>query len=143
MTGVQTCALPISQPRYGALVKHEVAQRVLAAQGSPAPRPPASVYDQATHLAEQWVKQVERAGYTVHGTLHDLVPRDPGPDDGSAPHPDEVDPADQLTPAAEVIADLLLQLHRAQTELVDQTAKRRDWKRRAKKARRALAELGG
>lgn len=125
------------QPDYGRLVKHRLAQDLLAGRASPRPRLPLELYDELVPVAERWAKVVHGAGYTVHGDLADLVPTRP---DVAAGHPDAVDPADQVDVAADVIAELLLGLRRAEEDAAAKDDKRRSWKKQAKKLRRRLAE---
>lgn len=130
----------LPQPHYGRLVKHQVVRDVLAGRGTPRAVAPRTAYDEASELGERWAEQIEHAGIAVHGDLADLVPR---PREGEPPHPDDVHPAGQVEAAAEVIADLLLRLHRTQGDLADQTSKRRRWKQQAKLLKRRLADLAG
>lgn len=125
------------QPDYGRLAKHRLAQDLLSGRGSPRPGLPVELYDELVPVAERWVKQIHNAGYAVHGDLTDLFPGRPDP---ATPHPDAVDPADQVDVAADVIAELLLELHRVEEHAAAKDDKRRSWKRQAKKLRRRLAE---
>jgi hypothetical protein len=126
----------LAQPAYGRLAKHRVAQELLAGRGSPRPRLPLSLYDALVPLGEQWAKEVDRAGYTVHGDLDDLVPVPP---DREPVHPDAATPATQVDAAAHVVAELLLDLAAAREEVAAKDAKRRSWKKQAKKLAGRLA----
>jgi hypothetical protein len=126
----------LGQPAYGLLVKHRVAHQILAARGSARPQLPRSLYDALVPLGEQWAKEVDRAGDTVHGDLGDLVPVPP---DQNPAHPDAADPAAQVDAAATVVAELLLDLAAARAEVAAKDAKRRSWKKRAKKMAGRLA----
>lgn len=130
----------LTQPAYGRLAKHRVAQGLLSGRGSARPQLPPAVHDALVPLAEQWAKEIEKAGYPVHGDLDDLVPAAPR---GASAHPDEVSPAAQREVAAAVIAELLLDLERAHAATDHQLAKRRSWKKQAKKLRARLTDLGG
>jgi hypothetical protein len=129
----------LTQPAYGRLAKHRVAQDLLGGRGSARPRLPLPLYDALVPLAEQWAKEVDRAGYTVHGDLDDLLPVPP---DAEPPHPDRVSPATQVEVAAEVVAGLLLDLAAAHEEVTAKDAKRRSWKKQAKKLADRLALAG-
>jgi hypothetical protein len=130
----------LRQPAYGLLAKQRLAQDLLAGRGSARPRLPAPMYAAVTGVAERWAKEIQKAGYAVHGDLDDLLPAAPS---GSSAHPDEVSPAAQREVAAAVIAELLLDLEQAQAATAHQVAKRRSWKKQAKKLRARLADLGG
>jgi hypothetical protein len=130
----------LTQPAYGRLAKHRVAQGLLGGRGSARPQLPPAGYDALVPLAEQWAKEIDKAGHPVHGDLDDLVPAAPR---GACAHPDEVSPAAQREVAAAVIAELLLDLDQARAETDHQVAKRRSWKKQAKKLRARLADLGG
>ncbi len=78
------------QPAYGAVVKHLYAQDVLGRHDGTPPVAPPQVYDDLGVVAERWVKEIDRAGYPVHGDVDDLVPRVPP---GTSRHPDATDPA--------------------------------------------------
>lgn len=127
----------LPQPGYGRLAKHRVAHQLLAGRRTHPLRAPAHVYDALTDVAEQWVKEIDRVGWTVHGTLTDLVPVPPTE---PAAHPDTVDPHAQVTLAADVVAALLLDLEGSRAEAAAVEERRRTWKKRAKQLRRVLAE---
>ncbi len=127
----------LGQPAYGAVVKQLYAQQVLSARTSPRPQVPAEMYDDLVHVGERWVKEVTRAGYTVHGDLTGLVPARPHP----RRHPDDVDRLDQVESAAAATAELLLEVQRGRSEIArlekDNAAlarKRKRLKRRLKAA---------
>jgi hypothetical protein len=129
----------LTQPAYGRLAKRRVARDLLGGRGSARPRLPLPLYDSLVPLAEQWVKEVGRAGYTVHGDLDDLLPVPP---DVEPPHPDQTSPANQVGVAADVVAELLLDLAAARDQVAAKDAKRRSWKKRAKKLADRLAPAG-
>jgi len=126
----------LRQPAYGRLAKHRLAHQLLAGRRTRPLQAPVQVRDALADVAEQWVKEVDRAGWTVHGTLADLVPSPAEP----GPHPDTVDVRAQVAVAADVVAALLLDLESAHAEAADVEARRRSWKKRAKQLRRVLAE---
>lgn len=129
----------LRQPSYGRLAKHRLAHQLLAGRRTRPLQAPAHVRDALADVAEQWVKQVEQAGWTVHGDLADLVPAPPLEQE---PHPDTVDPQTQVAVAADVVAALLLDLEAAHAEAADADQRRRSWKKRAKQLRRVLAQTG-
>ena len=126
----------LGQPAYGQLAKQRVAQRASRRRASARPRLPLELYDALVTLGEQWAKEVDRAGYIVHGDLVDLVPVRP---EQEPPHPDAVDAAAQVDVAAAVVAELLLDLAAAREDVAAKDAKRRSWKKRAKKLADRLA----
>ncbi len=126
----------LGQPAYGQLAKQRVAHELLAGRGSARPRLPLELYDALVTLGEQWAKEVDRAGYVVHGDLADLVPVRPAQ---ASPHPDAADAAAQVDVAAAVVAELLLDLAAVREEAAAKDAKRRSWKKRAKKLAGRLA----
>ncbi len=130
----------LRQPAYGRLAKRRLAHELLAEQGSARPVLPIQMYAAVTDVAERWAKEIRRAGYTVHGDLDDLLPVQP---DSPGPHPDLSSAPAQREVAAAVIAELLLDLEEAQAAAAHQEEKRRSWKKRAKKLKVRLAELGG
>lgn len=127
----------LRQPAYGRLAKHRLAHQLLAGRRTRPLEASVQVRDALTGTAELWVKEVERAGWTVHGDLADLVPTAPA-EPGA--HPDSVDVHAQVAIAADVVAALLLDLEAAQAEVADVEARRRSWKKRAKQLRRVLAQ---
>ena len=72
----------LAQPAYGQVVKQLYAQRLLAGRpASPRPSYPRELHDDLAVVAERWVKEIDRAGYVVHGDLGDLVPGTPATGD--------------------------------------------------------------
>ena len=59
----------IEQPTYSEVVKRLYAHQLQAAGGSARPVVPAEMHDDLTVVAERWVKEIDKAGYTVHGDL--------------------------------------------------------------------------
>jgi hypothetical protein len=133
----------LTQPAYGRLVKHRLAQTVLSPSGSPRPRLPAPLYDTLVPVTERWVKEIHKAGYAVHGDVSHLVPVPPHPSDREEPHPDVVSAEDQVDAAAHALAELLLDLEAAQARAVERDEKRRSWKKQAKLLKRRLAAMTG
>lgn len=127
----------LQQPAYGRLAKRRLAHQLLAGRRTRPLQAPAHVRDALTDVAEQWMKEVNRVGWAVHGELTDLVPVVP-PE--PAPHPDTVDVHAQVAVAADVVAALLLDLESAHAEAADAEARRRSWKKRAKQLGRVLAQ---
>ena len=131
----------LPQPAYGRLVKHRLAHGLLSPSASPRPRLPLPLHDDLVPVAERWVKEIQRAGYVVHGDLAHLVPEGPRE---TVPHPDEVTARSRETEvevAATAIAGLLLDLEAAEARAAERDEKRRSWKKRTKKLRVRLAEL--
>lgn len=126
----------LTQPAYGQLAKRRVAHGLLAGRAGPKPQVPPSMHDALVQVGEQWAKEVERAGYTVHGELDDLLPVPPA---AGARHPDDADAGVQVDLAARVVAELLLDLAAARDEVAAKDAKRRSWKKRAKDLAERLA----
>ncbi len=125
----------IEQPAYSEVVKRLYANQLLAAGGSARPVVPAEMYDDLTVVAERWVKEIDRAGYTVHGDLADLLPaRPPGP----TRHPDDVDPRAQVQVAAAATAELLVEVRRAREQAARLEAENADLRRKRKKLKRRL-----
>jgi hypothetical protein len=126
----------LGQPAYGQLATQRVAHELLAGRTPEGPRLPLELYDTVLTLGERWAKEVDRAGYVVHGDLADLVPVRP---EQEPPHPDSADAAAQVDVAAGVVAELLLDLAAAREDVAAKDAKRRSWKKRAKKLADRLA----
>jgi hypothetical protein len=125
------------QPAYGRVVKHYLAQRLLASRTSPRPVLPAHLYDDLTDVAERWAKEIDKAGWTVHGNLADLlpvVPQEPVPD------PDAVDRDAEVASAAGAVAELLVELEATRSRVAELKADRRTEKRKRKSLKRRLAE---
>ena len=73
------------QPEYGRVVKQLYAQEILPARRSARPVVPAEMYDDLAVVGERWAKEIDKAGYVVHGDLASLVPvapAEPGPAPG-------------------------------------------------------------
>jgi hypothetical protein len=125
----------LPQPAYGRLVRNRVARELLSVRGAPGPQVPLDMYDALVPVGERWAKELDKGGYVVHGHLHDLVPAPPAE---PAPHPDTARTAVQVESACSLLAELLLDLAATQDEVVEKDAKRRSWKRQAKKLRGRL-----
>ncbi len=125
------------QPAYGRVVKRYFAQQLLAARESDRPRLPEDLYDDLVPVGERWVKEIDRAGYSVHGDLQQLVPTPPAE---PSPHPDDVDPRAQVATAAAAIAELLVELERTQGRVEQLASDKRTLKKKRKKLKRRLAE---
>lgn len=97
----------IVQPAYARVVKRYFGQNVLPRHSSPRPSCPADLVAPLRELSEEWIREIERRGYAVHGDLADLLPQDPP---GDVSSPDDVDPRDQADISAAVIADLLVEV---------------------------------
>jgi hypothetical protein len=127
------------QPEYGRVVKQYLTKQLLARHHSPRPELPLEMYDDLVVLGERWAKEIDRAGYPVHGDLAELVPTPPGQ---AGPHPDEVDIGSELGTASVVVADLLVEVARLRSQVTElesdnksQRKKRKLLKRRLKDAR--------
>ena len=127
----------LRQPEYGRVVKQYFAKGLLAAHPSARPALPHELYDELVHVGEQWAKEIDRAGWQVHGDLGRLVPRAPGAD---APHPDDVDRDAEVATAAAAIADLLVELERTQARVADLESDKKTLKKKRKSLKRKLAE---
>ena len=131
----------LRQPGYGRVVKQLYAQRLLAAHDSPRPVVPAEMYDDLTVVAERWVKELDKAGYAVHGDLDELVPVAAVSSRERSAQPDRVEPAAQVDVAAATTAELLVELASARQQVAElegsvetQKRKRKLLKRRLRKA---------
>ena len=62
------------QPDYGRVVKQLYAQELLGRRPVPRPVVPPEMYDDLVVVGERWVKEIDKAGYDVHGDLAALVP---------------------------------------------------------------------
>ena len=102
---------PREHARY---VKRELAEGRLAARRGTPPRAPASLADVLVPAATAWRRDLEAAGYPVHGELADLEPVLGAPGD---PHPDDV--PDGVPDPAEVEAIVRDVLGRAAAGRVD------------------------
>ena len=106
---VETLDGRIKQPEYARIVKRLFAQRVLAGQSSSRPTCPPDLYEPLRALSSSWVEGIRERGYRVHGDLAQLLPSAP-PHGGAAP--DDVAVEDELSVAADAIAELLLEVSR-------------------------------
>ena len=97
------------QPDYGRVVKQLYAQDILAGRRSARPVVPGEMYDDLAVVGERWAKEIDTAGYVVHGDLASLVPGAPAE---RGPHPDDVDPRDGLESAVAATAELLVEMQR-------------------------------
>ena len=125
----------LPQPWYGRVVKRYLAQDLLARHDSPAPQLPADLFDSLAATAEQWVEEIGQTSYQVHGDLRDLMPSRPS---GTVRSPDDVDPAAQAETAADVIAELLLEVTRTRSRIADLEAERPDLRERGRRMRDRL-----
>lgn len=123
------------QPEYGQVVKQLYAQQLLAPRRSPRPVVPAEMHDDLTVVGERWVKEIDQAGWTVHGDPAELLPAAPA---GPAPHPDDVDPRAQVDSAAAATAELLLEVHRCRAEIARLEGDKAELKERRKVLKRRL-----
>lgn len=128
------------QPAYGRTVKQYFARQLLPNYASPRPLLPVEHYDTLAAPSERWVKEIRKAGYTVHGDLHDLIPAPPA--GARVPHPDDTDPAEETVTAAAVIAELLLEVDRLRNPAASSAGDRPgSWKAPMMLFKRRLAEL--
>jgi hypothetical protein len=95
----------IPQPDYGRVVKRQFAQRLLVRQSSARPVCPPELVAELRRVAETVNAEVRSRGYSVHGSLDDLVPALPLAD---TPGPDEAGEQDQVESLAAAVADLLV-----------------------------------
>jgi len=123
------------QPEYGQVVKQLYAQQLLAARTSPRPVVPGEMYDDLAVVGERWVKEIDKAGYVVHGDPADLVPVAPA---GPTPHPDDVDPRDQVSSSVDATAGLLLEVRRCHAEIARLEKEAAKHKKRRKALKRRL-----
>ena len=126
------------QPGYGRVVKQYFTRDLLVEHPSPRPEVPAGLYDELVATGERWVKEIERAGYRVHGDLAELVPRAP---EGVSAHPDDTDPRVEAATGAAVIAELLVEVDRLRSEIAGLEATKAELeahKKAAKKKRKRL-----
>jgi hypothetical protein len=125
----------IAQPAYGAIVKQVYARELLAASRSPRPVTPVELHDDLTVVAERWIKEIDRAGWAVHGRLTDLLPALP---DGRPPHPDDVEPGDQVETAVAATAELLIELQRSRADVTRLETENEGLRRKRRKLRKRL-----
>jgi hypothetical protein len=124
------------QPEYGEVVKRFYAQGLLAGHGE-RPVVPAEMHDDLHVIGERWVKEIDRVGYPVHGSLDDLVPAEPT---GSARHPDDVDAAGQVAVSAVATAELLVEVQRGRSEVARLETENKRLRKRRKLLKRRLKE---
>jgi len=96
----------IVQPTYAKVVKRYLGQDLLTRHASPRPACPPDLQAALHELSEEWIREIGRRGYAVHGDLAELLP---APAASSVP-PDDVDLRAQATVSAAVIADLLVEV---------------------------------
>ncbi len=135
----------LREPSYGQLVSQRLGQGLLGTADPSTgtgtrPRLPARHHDSVAIVSQRWVKEIRAAGYAVHGDLDTLVPLPPDP---QTPDPDVVSAARQVERAATALAELVLDLERAEERARERDAKRRSWQRQTTLLRRRLAELNG
>ena len=123
------------QPEYGRVVKQLYAQEILPARPSARPVVPREMYDDLAVVGERWAKEIDKAGYVVHGDLVSLVPVAPAE---AGPHPDDVDPRDGLESAAAATAELLVELQRRGADLERLEAENARLRRKRKRLKRRL-----
>jgi hypothetical protein len=104
------------QPGYGRVVKQYFTKGLLAEHPSARPELPAEMYDELIAISERWATLIDNAGYTVHGDLSELVPVPP---EQPTRHPDDADPHAEVSTAAAITAELLLEVHRLRAALAE------------------------
>jgi len=124
------------QPNYGRVVHEYLTKELLAQHRSKGPELPLEMYGDLTAIGERWVKEIDSAGYTVHGDLTELIPTPPSQ---HGPHPDEVDVDAEVTTAAAVVADLLVEVDRLQSEVAGLESDKKSAKKKRKLLKRQLA----
>ena len=130
----------IVQPDYSAVVKQGYARTLLDVGRSPRPVVPPDVLDDLVVVAERWVKEIDKAGYVVHGDLADLVPE---PFPGATRHPDVVDAVGQVASATAATAELLVELQRHRDEVARLETDNARLRRKRKRLRRRLKAATG
>lgn len=125
------------QPEYGRIVKQYFTRQLLSRHDSPRPELPLEMYDDLVTIGERWVKEIDRAGYTVHGDPAGLIPTRP-PQPGA--HPDQVDTQAGVTTASAVIAELLVELDRTRSQVSGLESDKRSLKKKRKLLKVRLAE---
>ena len=128
----------LDRPAYGRAVKQVYAQRVLVGLDSPRPVLPATLIDPLRERAERWVKQIDAAGWTVHGDPADLLPV---PGDLGAPHPDEVGADALLRSAVAGTAGLIHALSEQQQRVAELEHEVERLARKRRKLRHRLDKL--
>jgi hypothetical protein len=98
------------------------------------------VLDDLVVVAERWVKEIDKAGYVVHGDLADLVP---APYPGATRHPDVVDAVGQVASATAATAELLVELQRHRDEVARLETDNARLRRKRKRLRRKLKAATG
>ena len=126
----------LAQPNYGRVVHEYFAKELLAQHRSKGPELPLEMYDDLTAIGERWVTDIDSAGYTVHGDLAELIPTPP-PQHG--PHPDEVDVDAEVTTAAAVVAHLLVEVDRLQSEVAGLESDKKSAKKKRKLLKHQLS----
>ncbi len=130
----------LRQPAYGSVVRSLYAAQLLRAGASAHPVVPAEMLDDLRLVGRRWAKEVDRAGYVVHGDLADL---EPVAAPRSAPHPDEVDPRAQVDVAAAATAELLVEVQRGREEIARLEVERDRQRTKRKRLKRRLRALTG
>ena len=97
----------LGQPHYAHVVKRFFAQGQLATVDSRRPMTPPALRTRLRAITEEWLPGIEAAGYSVHGSLSELLPQDPPVE---APHPDDVTPEELLQGLPEVLASVLVEV---------------------------------
>lgn len=128
----------LRQPEYGAVVKRWFAEQVLGEHVSDGPALPVGLYDELLHVGRQWVKEIDRAGYRVHGEPEHLLP---APATEPRPHPDAVDTRAELATAASALADVLVELERTRARVDALESDKRVLRTKRKALKRRVAEL--
>ena len=106
----------IVQPEYGVIVKQGYARTLLEVGHSRKVVVPPDLHDDLVVVAQRWVKEIDKAGYTVHGELSDLVPT---PHPLPVRHPDDVDATAQVEAASAATAELLVEVQRLRERLAE------------------------
>lgn len=122
---------------YGRVVNPYLIAHLLPPDCSSRPEVPLEMYDDLTSITERWGKEIDNAGYCVHGDLPELGPR-PSPEPGV--HPDDVDLKVEVTTAAAVVADLLVAVERLQSEVAGLESDKKSAKKKRKRLKRQLAD---
>ena len=123
------------QPDYGRVVKQLYAQDILAGRRSARPVVPGEMYDDLAVVGERWAKEIDTAGYVVHGDLASLVPVAPAE---PGPHPDAVDPRDGLESAVAATAELLVEMQRRGADVERLEAENARLRKKRKRLKRRL-----
>ena len=123
----------IEQPAYSEVVKRLYAHQLPAGRVRPSRRPRRDVRRPEV-VAERWVKEIDKAGYTVHGDPADLVPAPARPD----PAPRRRRPPRQVHVATAATAELLVEVRRAREEAPGWRPRTRELRRKRKRLKRRL-----